>query len=89
MRVRYDKEADTLFIRFLNQPSVESEMIEPGVIVDYSEDNRIVALEILNVSQQIEFLEKLKEVVKSCLIDKSISFQLFPLGWWDFEILFI
>jgi len=58
MRVRYDKKADTLFIRFLDQPSVESEMIEPGVIVDYSEDNRIVALEILNISQRIEFFGK-------------------------------
>jgi len=52
------KKADTLFIRFLDQPSVESEMIEPGVIVDYSEDNRIVALEILNISQRIEFFGK-------------------------------
>jgi len=33
-------------------------MIEPGVIVDYSEDNRIVALEILNISQRIEFFGK-------------------------------
>ena len=58
MRVQYDKKADTLFIRFLDQPSVESEMIEPGGIVDYSEDNRIVALEILNISQRIEFFGK-------------------------------
>ncbi len=65
MRVHYDREADALFIRFSDRPSVESEMIEPGVIVDYSEDNRVVALEILNASQRLELLESLKELARA------------------------
>ena len=65
MRVHYDREADALFIRFSDRSSVESEMIEPGVIVDYSEDNRVVALEILNASQRLELLESLKELARA------------------------
>ena len=62
MRIRYNKEADAIFIRLSDTPSVESEMIEPGVIVDYSEDNKVVGIEILNISQKKEFLQSLKEL---------------------------
>ena len=65
MRVRYDREADALFIRFSDRPSVESEMVEPGVIVDYAEDNQVVALEILNVSRRLELVESFKELARA------------------------
>ena len=65
MKVRYDREADALFIRFSDKPSVESEMVEPGVIVDYAEDNHIVALEILNVSRRLELVESFKELAQA------------------------
>jgi len=65
MNVRYDKEADALYIRLSDKPSVESEMIEPGIIVDYSADNQVVAIEILHVSQRLELLKTVKELAEA------------------------
>lgn len=52
MKLRIDKEADALYLRLDNAKVVESEQIAPGVIVDFDNKNRVVALEVLNVSKR-------------------------------------
>jgi len=47
MRVRYNKVADALYIRFRDERVVESEEVEPGVIVDYNDRGEIVGVEVL------------------------------------------
>jgi len=52
MRIKVDKETDTLYFRLDEQRIVESEEIQPGVIFDYDKDNRVVGVEFLDVSRR-------------------------------------
>ena len=48
MKVRYDPEADAVFLRLIDSPILESEEVRPGMIMDFDSDGKIVALEFLN-----------------------------------------
>ena len=52
MRIKVDKETDTLYFRLDEDRIVESEEIQPGVILDYDKDDRVVGVEFLGVSQR-------------------------------------
>lgn len=52
MRIRIDKENDALYFRFDDDAIVESEEIEPGVILDYDEDGIVVGVEFLGISSR-------------------------------------
>ena len=64
MKIRYDKEADALYIDLLDLSYMESEEIAPGIIVDYSKDGRIVGIEVLNASQKLHEVSGLTEIKK-------------------------
>jgi uncharacterized protein YuzE len=50
MKLTIDEEADALYL-YLNEGAiVESEEVEPGVILDYDKDGNVVGVEILRVS---------------------------------------
>ncbi len=53
MRIRVDKENDTLYFRIDEKRIVESEELQPGVILDYDDQNRVVGIEILGISKRI------------------------------------
>ena len=50
MRIKVDREADALYFRLDESRVVESEEIQPGVVLDYDDDDRVVGVEFLNVS---------------------------------------
>jgi len=39
---------DALYVSLSDRPTVESEEVSPGVILDYDADNRLVGIEVLN-----------------------------------------
>ena len=53
MKVKYDRETDTLTIIFADAPVFESDEDKPGVILDYDERGRLLSLEILDASQRV------------------------------------
>jgi len=53
MRVRYDEEADALYIRLREGQYEESDEIREGFILDYDADGRIIGIEILEASTQL------------------------------------
>ena len=60
---KYDKEGDLLEIRFSENKVVESEYLEDvGIVVDFDENNRIVAIEILSFSKRKSKDDLLEEV---------------------------
>ena len=63
MRVKYDQEVDVLTIRFNDAPVEESDENKPGVILDYDKAGKIVGIEILNASKQIENPKSLEYAV--------------------------
>ena len=62
MRVKYSPDVDILIIELSDRTPVESEYLEDvGIVVDFDENNRIVAIEILSFSKRKSrgnFLEK-------------------------------
>ena len=50
MRVRYDSEADALYIRFRRGKIVESDELREGLIVDYDSKGKPIAIEFLDAS---------------------------------------
>ncbi len=54
MKVTYDAEVDVLRIVLSSATVQESDEDKPGVILDYDEHGRIVGVEILDASKQVE-----------------------------------
>ena len=50
MKISVDKENDALYFRLDESRIVESEEVEPGVILDYDKDDRVVGVEFLSIS---------------------------------------
>jgi uncharacterized protein YuzE len=53
MKLRYDSDADALYVRFSDQKILESEEVRPGLILDFDEQGRIVAMEMVDVRKQM------------------------------------
>lgn len=53
MKLTVDKEADALYMRLSESRIHDSEEVKPGVILDYDEDNNLVGIEILRVSERV------------------------------------
>ncbi|MBA7541531.1 hypothetical protein ES705_33847 [subsurface metagenome] len=58
MKVIYDEEAKALYVRFSDKEIVESEEIKPCIILDYDEDDNVVALELLGINWDFLNIEK-------------------------------
>jgi len=52
MIIKYDKETDAIYVIFSQDNVVESEEQSQDVIVDYNENNEVVAIEVLHVKEQ-------------------------------------
>jgi len=64
MKIIYDPKTDSLTLIFRDMAVKESDEIREGLIVDYGEDDRIVAIEMLdaseNISEPLSFLYEIK-----------------------------
>ncbi len=54
MRIKIDKENDVLYLRLDEAAIVESEEVQPGVILDFNKEGRVVGIEILELSSRTE-----------------------------------
>ena len=59
MTFRYDREMDMLVIVFRDKPSVESEEIAQGLVLDFDEEGNVVSMEIEDASKRVD-LSKLE-----------------------------
>ncbi len=53
MRIRVDRESDVLYIRLDESDIVESEEVDPGVILDFNAEGKVVGIEMLNISNRV------------------------------------
>lgn len=58
MRFHYDKKQDALYIRFNENPYVESDEVKEGIIFDYDKNGKIIGIEVLDAS--LRFPRKFK-----------------------------
>jgi len=49
MRVTYNEKDDALYVRMDEAPIVESEEVQPGLIVDFNEAGQIIGIELHGV----------------------------------------
>lgn len=54
MKIKYNKEADAMYLRFSDADVAESDEDKPGIIIDYDKDGRIVGIELLDASQRTD-----------------------------------
>lgn len=53
MKVRYDPVADAVYLRLDDSAVVDSEEVQPGIVIDFNGDNQVVGVEILGVKARI------------------------------------
>ena len=54
MKLNYYPETDSLYINLSEQPSVESQEISEGILLDYDAEGRLVGIDIDNASNKVE-----------------------------------
>jgi uncharacterized protein YuzE len=54
MKLKIDKENDALYFRLDETAIVESEQVQPGIILDFDANGRVVGVEMLNLSLRTE-----------------------------------
>jgi uncharacterized protein YuzE len=69
MTLQYDKQTDSLSIRFRTAEIESSEEITPGVLVDIDENGGMISMEILNASNKVESLDTIVINSKRILVD--------------------
>lgn len=60
MKLEFDPQADAVYLELTDAEIEESKEIQPGIIMDYDAEGRIVGIEVLYVSKRAEL--PLKEV---------------------------
>jgi len=61
MRLHFDEKADAVYVRLDDSKIVESQEVQPGVILDFDSSQQVVGVEILGVKKRIS-LDDLKEI---------------------------
>lgn len=61
MKVHFDEKADALYLRLDDSKIVESEEVQPGIVLDYNEESQVVGIEILRVKSRVP-LANLKQM---------------------------
>jgi len=52
MRIEYDREANALYIQMQEKHVAKTKEIEPGVLVDFDEQNNLIGIEMLDVTER-------------------------------------
>jgi uncharacterized protein YuzE len=61
MRLKVDEKNDVLYLRLDDSKIVESEEVQPGVILDFDANNNVIGIEFLGVSRRVP-IEALKNL---------------------------
>ena len=57
MDIRFDREADALYIQFQSGKSRETVKMRDGILIDVGKDGRLFGIEIIDVSHRIPIKE--------------------------------
>jgi uncharacterized protein YuzE len=53
MRLHYDAEVDALYLKIVDEKIIESEEVQPGIVLDYDERGNVVGIEVLGMRKRI------------------------------------
>ena len=57
MKLSYYPDTDSVYIDLSEKPSVDSQEVSPGVVIDYDEKGNIVGIDIDNAKNKLELNE--------------------------------
>ena len=57
MRIKVDEASDALYFRLDESAIVESEEVQPGVVLDYDDQGRVVGVEIMGLKGRVPLAE--------------------------------
>lgn len=52
MNIEYDPAVDALYVRLSDRNIIESEEVQPGIVLDFDEGGQVVGVEVLNASKR-------------------------------------
>jgi len=52
MKLKVDESADAMYLRLNESAIVDSEEVQPGVVLDYDERGRVVGVELLGIKDR-------------------------------------
>jgi uncharacterized protein YuzE len=61
MKVHFDEKADALYVRLDDSKITESQEVQPGIVLDFNQENQVVGIEILRVKSRVP-LANLKQM---------------------------
>lgn len=53
MKMHYDEKTDALYLRLDDSAIVESEEVQPGILLDFNDREQVVGVEILRVKERV------------------------------------
>ena len=53
MKMRYDEKADALYLRLDDSKIIESEEVQPGILLDFNVDKQVVGIEVLDLRRRV------------------------------------
>lgn len=51
--MHYDEKSDALYLRLDESKIIESEEVQPGIVLDYNDNKQVVGVEILRVKERV------------------------------------
>ena len=72
MTLNYYPETDSLYINLSEQPSVESQEISEGILLDYDADGKLVGIDIDNASNKVD-MKKLVVSQLPCRVESRVG----------------
>ncbi len=52
MKLKIDRENDALYLRLDDNAIIDSEEVQPGIILDYDEKGNVIGIEVLKLSSR-------------------------------------
>lgn len=53
MKLHFDEKADALYLGLGDASIVESEEVQPGIVLDFDENGKVVGIEILGLKERV------------------------------------
>jgi len=65
MKIKYDQQVDAAYLTLETAEIVDSEEVQPNVVFDYDECDRVIGIELLSVKRNIPNLLELPKLLSS------------------------
>ena len=52
MRMQYDEKADALYLRLDDSTIVDSQEVQPGIVLDFNANDQVVGIEVLRLKER-------------------------------------